>query len=55
MNDFKLLGGFDDGQTDGRTDERTDIGGSRVAFATEKRWIRSDSKLTNLVLRVMGR
>ena len=25
-----------DGQTDGRMNERTDIGGCRVAFATEK-------------------
>ena len=23
MNDFKLLGGFDDGRTDGQTNERT--------------------------------
>jgi len=37
MNDFKLFGGFDDGQTDGQTDERTDIGGCRVAFATENK------------------
>ena len=40
MIDFKLLGGFGDGQTDRqtdrRTDGRTDIGGCRVAFATEK-------------------
>ena len=27
--------GFGDGQTDRRTDRRTDIGGCRVAFATE--------------------
>ena len=36
MIDFKLFGGFGDGQTDGQTDGRTDIGGCRVAFATEK-------------------
>ena len=44
MIDFKLFGGFGfrqtdrrtDGQTDERTNERTDIGGCRVAFATEK-------------------
>jgi len=30
-DDFKLLRGFEDGQTD----ERTDIGDCRVAFATE--------------------
>ena len=35
MIDFKLLGGFGDGQTDGRTDKLTDIGGCRVAFVTE--------------------
>ena len=39
MNDFKLFGGFGngwtDGWTDGQTDRRTDIGGCRVAFATE--------------------
>ena len=35
MIDFKLFGGFGDGQTDGQTDGRTDIGGCRVAFATE--------------------
>ena len=40
MNDFKPFGGFDDGQTDRQTDERMDIGGSRVAFATEKMKIR---------------
>ena len=33
MIDFMLFGGF---VTDGRTDRRTDIGGCRVAFATEK-------------------
>ena len=33
MIDFKVLGGF---VTDRRTDRRTDIGGCRVAFATEK-------------------
>ena len=32
MIDFMLFGGF---VTDGRTDRRTDIGGCRVAFATE--------------------
>ena len=32
MIDFKLMGGFGDRRTDGRTD----IGGCRVAFATEK-------------------
>ena len=31
MIDFKVLGGFDNGQTDGQTD----IGSCRVAFATE--------------------
>ena len=31
-DDFKLLRGFGNGQTN----ERTDIGGCRVAFATEK-------------------
>ena len=31
MIDFQLFGGFGDG----RTDRRTDIGGCRVAFATE--------------------
>ena len=36
MIDFKLFGGFSNWQTDGRTDELTDIGGCRVAFATEK-------------------
>ena len=40
MNDFKLLEGFGNWWTDGRTNERTngrtDIGGCRVAFATEK-------------------
>ena len=35
MIDFKLLGGFGDGQTDRQTNERTDICGCRVAFATE--------------------
>ena len=39
MIDFKLFGGFGNWQTDGRmdgqTDELTDIGGCRVAFATE--------------------
>ena len=33
MNDFMLFGGF----VDRRTDRQTDIGGCRVAFATEKR------------------
>ena len=32
-DDFKLLRGFDDGQTD----RLTDIGGYRVAFASEKK------------------
>ena len=36
MIDFKLFGGFGNGQTDRQTDGRTDIGGCRVAFATEK-------------------
>ena len=35
MIDFKLFGGFGNGLTDRLTDERTDIGGCRVAFATE--------------------
>ena len=34
-----LFGGFDDRQTDRQTDEQTDIGGCRVAFATEKHFI----------------
>ena len=36
MIDFKLFGGFGFRQTDGQTVEQTDIGGCRVAFATEK-------------------
>ena len=36
MNDFKLFWGFAFRLTNGRTNERTDIGGCRVAFATEK-------------------
>ena len=32
-DDFKLLRGFDDGQTDGQTDNICEC---RVAFATEK-------------------
>ena len=35
MIDFMLFWGFGDGQTDRQTNERTDIGGCRVAFATE--------------------
>ena len=48
MIDFKLFGGFGDGQTDGQTDERTnertDIGGCRVAFATEKDFFKGGPK-----------
>ena len=35
MIDYKLFWGFGNGQTDRLMDERTDIGGCRVAFATE--------------------
>ena len=35
MIDFERLVGFDDGQTDRLTNGLTDIGGCRVAFATE--------------------
>ena len=36
MIDLLWSGGFAFGQTNERTNERTDIGGCRVAFATEK-------------------
>ena len=35
-DDFKLLRGFGNGWTDRLTNKQTDIGGCRVAFATEK-------------------
>ena len=40
MKDLKLFGGFDFR----RTDVQTDIGGCRVAIATEKVWYKNVSK-----------
>ena len=39
-DDLKLFRGFADGRTDGRTNERTDICDCRVAYATEKSYLR---------------